>query len=80
MGSTEDVDIENLRRRVVDLAHATLHQLEIDLVRGSVAQRNAAIKTVAPYLLRILSANNEEDQQADLKQAVTDLMSEMRGT
>lgn len=80
MGSPEDVEIEALRRRVVDLAHATLHQLEIDLVRGSVAQRNAAIKTVAPYLLRILSSSDEADQQADLKQAVTDLMSEMRGT
>ena len=80
MGSPEDVEIENLRRRVVDLANATLHQLEIDLVRGSVAQRNAAIKVVAPYLLRILSSGNEEDQQADLKQAVTDLMAEMRGT
>ena len=79
MGSPEDVEIEALRRRVLDLAHSTLQQLEVDLVRGSVAQRNAAIKTVAPYLLRILSANDEADQQAELKAAVADLMNEMRG-
>lgn len=78
MGSPEDVEIEALRRRVLDLAHSTLQQLEIDLVRGSVAQRNAAIKTVAPYLLRILSSNDDADQQADMKQAVADLMAEMR--
>jgi hypothetical protein len=78
MGSPEDVEIEALRRRVLDLANTTLHQLEIDLVRGSVAQRNAAIKTVAPYLLRILSSNDDADQQADMKAAVADLMAEMR--
>jgi hypothetical protein len=78
MGSTEDVEIEALRRRVLDLAHSTLQQLEIDLVRGSVAQRNAAIKTVAPYLLRILSSNDDADQQAEMKAAVADLMAEMR--
>jgi hypothetical protein len=78
MGSPEDVEIEALRRRVLDLANTTLQQLEIDLIRGSVAQRNAAIKTVAPYLLRILSSNDDADQQADMKAAVADLMAEMR--
>lgn len=78
MGSPEDVEIEALRRRVLDFAHTTLQQLEIDLIRGSVAQRNAAIKTVAPYLLRILSSNDDADQNAEMKAAVTDLMAEMR--
>jgi len=79
MATPQDVDdLESLRIRVINLAHATLGELEKDLRTGSVAQRNTAIRTIAPYLLRTLASSDEADQQADLKAAVTDLMAEMR--
>lgn len=79
MADPEDAldPLEALRARVIKLGSDTLTQLERDLTRGSVNQRNAAIRLVAPYLLKALDATDTDDSREQMKQAVEDLMAEM---
>lgn len=72
-------ELEALRQRVIRLGGDTLTQLENDLRRGSVNQRNAAIRMVAPYLLKALDASNTDDSKEQMREAVNELMAEMAG-
>ena len=72
-------ELEALRQRVIQLGEDTLTQLENDLRRGSVNQRNAAIRMIAPYLLKTLDASNTDDSKEQMKQAVDELMAQMAG-
>ena len=85
MAGTKDLtpddpdDLDGLRSHVVRLAHLTLNQLESDLTRGSVNQRLAAQRMIAPYLLKSLDSKDEDDANEELRQSVADLMAEVRG-
>jgi len=68
-----------LRNRVLDLGHLALGELETDLRRGSVTQRNNAIKLVAPFLLRSLEARDDDAQLEAMKIAFTSLMEPVMG-
>lgn len=69
---------ESLRAEVIDLAHITLRRLRMDIEYGSVAQRNAAVRMVAPYMLKVLDRTDEDDQLKLIRDAVDGLMGELR--
>jgi hypothetical protein len=74
-----DADYESLRDEVVGLAQITLRRLKMDIEYGSITQRNAAIRLVAPYLLKVLDKTDEDDQLKTIRDAVDGLMGELRG-
>lgn len=79
-GEPVDGDLEALRARIYKLASTTLAELEKDLRYGSPAQRNHAIKVIAPYLLKALSPDDEaDDGLGELRGAMEELRKQLVG-
>lgn len=68
-------ELAALRQRVLVLANSTLTELERDLRRGSLTQRNTAIRLIAPYLLKSLDSRDEDHAMEQMKAAFAELMS-----
>lgn len=68
-----------LRQRVLGLGDTVLDHLERDLRSGSMAQRNTAIKLVAPFLLRSLEAQDDDAALEQMRLEFEKMMAKVMG-
>lgn len=82
MGDQEDLTVlstvESLRSDIIELFRLAIAQLRSDMLNGSVAQRNQAVRTVIPYLIRTIERDEEQDELAALRDNMNSLLAELR--
>ncbi len=80
--SAADIALDQLavlRQRVLGLGDTVLEHLERDLRSGSMAQRNTAIKLVAPFLLRSLEAQDDDAALEQMRLEFEKMMTKVMG-
>lgn len=70
--------VEALRGDIIELFRLAITQLRADMLNGSVAQRNQAVRTVIPYLIRTIERDEEQDELAELRRNMSSLLAEIR--
>lgn len=76
----QDVDeLAQLRLRVINLGERAIDRLEADLRNGSLAQKNAAIKLIAPFLLRSLEVRDDDAVLSEMKKQFELMMVKVMG-
>lgn len=82
MGDQEDLTVlstvDGLRADIIELFRLAIAQLRADMLNGSVAQRNQAVRTVIPYLIRTIERDEEQDELAALRDNMNSLLAELR--